>query len=168
MPWHLLLLPCFLFFLLRFSWMFLLRRSCKTLQLHACSFVYYRMENTLMETSVSSSPPASGPPAVAASTTITTVKPKMASGIPPPSPLKILREDSVDGTLSPVSSKSTGTDTDTDTRKKVPFRCTTTVGIFLRFRLLYSVTRQTERTSSPRKFLWQRGLTKKTWKFLTW
>lgn len=37
----------------------------------------------------------------------------------PPSPLKILREDSVDGTLSPVSSKSTGTDTDTDTRKKV-------------------------------------------------
>ena len=45
-------------------------------------------------------------------------QPKMASAIPP-SPLKILREDSVDGTLSPVSSKSTGTDTDTDTRKKV-------------------------------------------------
>ena len=45
-------------------------------------------------------------------------KPKVASAIPP-SPLKILREDSVDGTLSPVSSKSTGTDTDTDTRKKV-------------------------------------------------
>lgn len=44
-------------------------------------------------------------------------QPKMASAIPP-SPLKILREDSVDGTLSPVSSKSTGTDTDTDTRKK--------------------------------------------------
>merc|ERR1712045_859937 len=44
-------------------------------------------------------------------------QPKMASAIPP-SPLKILREDSVDGTLSPVSSKSTGTDTDTDARKK--------------------------------------------------
>ena len=38
----------------------------------------------------------------------------------PHSPLKFLREDSVDGTLSPVSSKSAGTDTDTDMRKKVP------------------------------------------------
>ena len=37
----------------------------------------------------------------------------------PHSPLKFLREDSVDGTLSPVSSKSAGTDTDTDMRKKV-------------------------------------------------
>lgn len=40
------------------------------------------------------------------------------SNMVPPSPLKLLRDDSVDGTLSPVSSKSTGTDTDTDTRKK--------------------------------------------------
>ena len=46
-------------------------------------------------------------------------KSKVVGGAIPPSPLKILREDSVDGTLSPVSSKSTGTDTDTDTRKKV-------------------------------------------------
>ena len=37
----------------------------------------------------------------------------------PHSPLKFFREDSVDGTLSPVSSKSAGTDTDTDMRKKV-------------------------------------------------
>ena len=37
----------------------------------------------------------------------------------PHSPLKFLREDSVDGTLSPVSSKSAGTDTDTDMQKKV-------------------------------------------------
>ena len=39
----------------------------------------------------------------------------------PHSPLKFFREDSVDGTLSPVSSKSAGTDTDTDMRKKVSF-----------------------------------------------
>ena len=41
------------------------------------------------------------------------------SHLHPSSPLKFLREDSVDGTLSPVSSKSAGTDTDTDMRKKV-------------------------------------------------
>merc|ERR1719211_495813 len=46
------------------------------------------------------------------------LKSKVVGGAIPPSPLKILRDDSVDGTLSPVSSKSTGTDTDTDTRKK--------------------------------------------------
>ena len=40
-------------------------------------------------------------------------------GLPPPSPLKFVREDSVDGTLSPVSSKSAGTDTEIDVRKKV-------------------------------------------------
>ncbi len=52
--------------------------------------------------------------------TASSQKAKMSTtGAIPPSPLKILREDSVDGTLSPVSSKSTGTDTDTDTRKKV-------------------------------------------------
>ena len=39
----------------------------------------------------------------------------------PHSPLKFFREDSVDGTLSPVSSKSAGTDTDTDMRKKVDY-----------------------------------------------
>ena len=43
----------------------------------------------------------------------------IGSGHPPPSPLKFIREDSVDGTLSPVSSKSAGTDTDTDMRRKV-------------------------------------------------
>merc|ERR1711878_210862 len=50
-------------------------------------------------------------------TVLSTKSNRMASAIPP-SPLKLLRDDSVDGTLSPVSSKSTGTDTDTDTRKK--------------------------------------------------
>ena len=34
------------------------------------------------------------------------------------SPLKLLRDDSVDGTLSPVSSKSAGTDTEMDVGKK--------------------------------------------------
>ena len=51
-------------------------------------------------------------------TVLSTKSNRMATAIPP-SPLKLLRDDSVDGTLSPVSSKSTGTDTDTDTRKKV-------------------------------------------------
>merc|ERR1719210_796665 len=50
-------------------------------------------------------------------TVLSTKSNRMATAIPP-SPLKLLRDDSVDGTLSPVSSKSTGTDTDTDTRKK--------------------------------------------------
>ena len=54
-------------------------------------------------------------------TVLSTKSNRMATAIPP-SPLKILRDDSVDGTLSPVSSKSTGTDTDTDTRKKVSFQ----------------------------------------------
>lgn len=93
------------------------------LRLSTTYYLYFRMENSLMETSVSNSPvtaPSAAQPPPTATTVSSTVKPKMASGIPPPSPLKILREDSVDGTLSPVSSKSTGTDTDTDTRKKVP------------------------------------------------
>ncbi len=37
------------------------------------------------------------------------------------SPLRLLREESMDanGTLSPISSRSNGTDTETDTKKKV-------------------------------------------------
>ena len=37
------------------------------------------------------------------------------------SPLRLLREESLDanGTLSPISSRSNGTDTETDTKKKV-------------------------------------------------
>ena len=35
------------------------------------------------------------------------------------SPMRFIREDSVDGTLSPVSSKSAGTDTDMEVKKKV-------------------------------------------------
>ena len=84
------------------------------------------------------------------------LKSKVVGGAIPPSPLKILREDSVDGTLSPVSSKSTGTDTDTDTRKKVIsiffymydssiFKCS-----FLL--LCCSATRPTEPISSQRKY----------------
>ncbi len=42
-----------------------------------------------------------------------------ASAVVPPSPLRLFRDDSVDGALSPVSTKSAATDTDTDARKKV-------------------------------------------------
>ena len=38
------------------------------------------------------------------------------------SPMRFIREDSVDGTLSPVSSKSAGTDTDMEVKKKVSGR----------------------------------------------
>lgn len=40
-----------------------------------------------------------------------------------PSPLKFIRDGSVDGTLSPVSSKSGGTDTDLEFKKKVRTAC---------------------------------------------
>ena len=55
----------------------------------------------------------------------------------PHSPLKFLREDSVDGTLSPVSSKSAGTDTDTDMRKKVYFYSHTHTHMYVVVLFLY-------------------------------
>ena len=41
------------------------------------------------------------------------------------SPLRLLREESMDanGTLSPISSRSNGTDTETDAKKKVSSLC---------------------------------------------
>ena len=83
-------------------------------------YFFYRIEdkmNSNTSTIITSTPNLTNN-TTTETTVLSTKSNRMATAIPP-SPLKLLRDDSVDGTLSPVSSKSTGTDTDTDTRKKV-------------------------------------------------